>query len=343
MAKAKKEKEKTPRLSTKKLTDMAFAYKQSGTLIAALEQELFLKIDQGENTLEKAAKSMVLPVSTADKLMTACTALGLLKKKREIYSNSPEAERYLVRGKKRYYGDFLIHQAKTEYDNWKDLGAALRRPPPEKSMYHSLMEDEAFARALTVAGYNSSIAAGYKLAREFDFSPYRLFLDLGGGSGCYSIPAVLGNPNLRAIVFDFPAVLKVTREFVAQAGVSDRITTVPGDFTVDDLPKGADLVSVIGNLHAYTMDETEFVIKKAFDAATPGGTIFVIDYMLNQNKTGPLEASLHHLAQVATSSKGCVKSTKEMSALMKKAGAKKIEVHDFISGSMSRVVGRKPL
>jgi len=321
---------------------MAFAYKQSGTLVAALELGLFLKVSQGENTVKKAAKSMDLPVTAIDKLMTACTALGLFKKKGEFYYNSPEADRYLVKGNKKYYGDFLIHQAKTEYDNWKDLGAAIRRPPMEKSMYHSMMHDEEFARALTVAGYNSSIAAGYKCAREFDFSPYTLFLDLGGGSGCYSIPAVLSNPKLSAIVFDFPTVIKVTQEFVAQAGLSDRITTVPGDFTVDDLPKGADLVSVIGNLHAYSMDETEFIIKKAFDAVTPGGALIIIDYMLNKVKTGPLEAAFHHLSSVATSSKGSVKSTKEMSAFMKRAGAKDITINDFIPDSMSRVTGKKP-
>ena len=171
---------------------------------------------------------------------------------------------------------------------------------------------------------------------------YKKFLDLGGGSGCYSIPAVLGNPGLSAVVLDFPTVIKVTREFVAKAGVSDRITTVPGDFTVDKLPPGADLVGVIGNLHAYAMDETEFIIRKAFDAVTPGGALIVIDYMLNQNKTGPLEAALHHLGSAVTSSKGCVKSTKQMAALMRKAGAKSIEIHDFIPGSMSRVSGKKP-
>lgn len=342
MTRPTNENTKSSRLSTKKLTNMAFAYKQSGTIVAALEVGLFLKVSQGENTVEKAAKSMGLPVTIVDKLMTACTALGLLKKKGKNYFNSPEADRYLVKGNKKYYGDFLIHQAKAEYDNWKDLGAALRRPPEKKSMYHSMMQDEEFARKLTVAGYNSSIAAGYKLAREFDFSPYTLFLDLGGGSGCYSIPAVLSNPKLSAVVFDFPTVIKVTEEFVAQAGLSDRITTVPGDFTMDDLPKGADLVGIIGNLHAYSMDETEFVIKKAFDAVAPGGTLIVIDYMLNKNKTGPLEAALHHLGSVSTASKGCVKSTKEMSALMKKAGAKNIKINDFISGSMSRVTGKKP-
>ena len=242
------------RLSTKKLTNMAFAYKQSGTLVAALEMGLFFKISQGENTIKKAAESMNLPVAAVDKLMTACTALGLLKKNGEIYYNSKEADRYLVKGNKKYYGDFLIHQSKTEYDNWKDLAAAMRRPPVEKSMYHLMMQDETFAQALTVAGYNSSIAAGYKLAREFDFSPYSLFLDLGGGSGCYSIPAVLNNPGLSAIVFDFPAVIKVTHEFVSQAGLTHRIKTIPGDFTSDELPGGADIVGIIGNLHAYSME-----------------------------------------------------------------------------------------
>jgi cyclopropane fatty-acyl-phospholipid synthase-like methyltransferase len=205
-----------------------------------------------------------------------------------------------------------------------------------------MMQDAEFARALTVAGYNSSIAAGRKLAREFDFSPYKLFLDLGGGSGCYSIPAVQNNPDLRALVFDFSTVCTVTEEFIAKAGLTDRITTQTGDFMKDEFPVGADLVGVIGNLHAYSLDETNFVISKAFNAIKPGGGMIIIDYMLNDNKTGPLEAAFHHLGTVATSSGGYVKSTVEMTEFMKQAGAVDIAVHDFIPGSMSRVTGRKP-
>ena len=50
--------------------------------------------------------------------------------------------------------------------------------------------------------------------KEFNFSDYRLFLDLGGGSGAYSIAAAQRHPNLNAIVFDFPNVCKVTDEFI---------------------------------------------------------------------------------------------------------------------------------
>ncbi len=333
---------KNKKLATTGLTNMAFAYKQSGTLVAALELDLFTKIDQGAATVVDLTKVLNLPADPIDKLVTACTALGLLEKKGGRYHNSPEVNRYLLKGAPTYYGDFLYHQAKSEYDSWKDVAAALKKPPASGSRYQNMMKDADFARDLTVAGYNSSIAAGYKLAREFDFSPFLLFLDLGGGSGCYSIPAAEKNPDLRCIVFDFPNVLAVTREFIAKAGLSDRITTQPGDFTMDELPKGADVVGIIGNLHAYTLEETRAIIKRGVDVMSPGGSIIVIDYMLNPDKTGPLEAAFHHLGAVVTSSKGVVKSEVEMCDCLRQAGAVDVVVCDFIPGSMSRVTGKKP-
>ncbi|MBW2622381.1 MAG: hypothetical protein JRD68_05705, partial [Deltaproteobacteria bacterium] len=321
------------RLTTQSLTNMAFAHKQSGTLIAAIELDLFNQVSKGAATVPEVAKALNLTEDRADKLVTACAALGLLEKRGGSYYNSPEVDRYLIRDRPKYIGDWYVHQFKSEYDNWKDAAAAIRKPPSPTGMYQTMMHGNAETiRAFTVAGYNSSIAAGHKLARDFDFSPFFLFLDLGGGSGCYSIPAVQGNPNLRAIVFDFPLVCAVTEEFIAQAGLSDRMTTQTGDFMVDELPAGADLVSIIGNLHAYTLEETEFLIDKAFQAISPGGSMIIIDYMLNEEKTGPLEAALYHLMSATRGNKGWVKSVAEVSEFMSQAGAVDIDIHEFIPG-----------
>lgn len=338
---SKKPREK--RLTTQNLTYMAFAHRQSGTLIASIELDLFNQVSKGAETVPEVAKALNLTEDKADKLVTACTALGLLEKRGGSYYNSPEVDRYLIRGKPKYIGDWYVHQFKSEYDNWKDVAVAIRRPTSLTGMYQAMMHGNADTiRAFTVAGYNSSIAAGYKLARDFDFSPFSLFLDLGGGSGCYSIPPVQSNPNLCAIVFDFPLVCEVTEEFIAQAGLSDRITTQTGDFIVDELPEGADLVSIIGNLHAYTLEETEFLIDKAFRAISPGGSMIIIDYMLNEEKTGPLEAALYHLMSATRANKGWIKSVAEVSEFMTRAGAVEIDIQEFIPGSTSRVTGRKP-
>jgi hypothetical protein len=338
-----REKPGEKRLTTQSLTYMAFAHKQSGTLIAAIELELFNHVAKSAGTVPEVAKALNLTEDRADKLVTACAALGLLDKRDGSYFNSQEVDRYLIKGKPKYIGDWYVHQFKSEYDNWKDVATSIRRPPSPTGMYQAMMQGNADAiRAFTVAGYNSSIAAGHKLARDFDFSSFSLYLDLGGGSGCYSIPAVQSNPNLRAIVFDFPLVCAVTEEFIAQADLSDRITTRTGDFMVDELPEGADLVSIIGNLHAYTLEETEFLIDKAFQAISPGGGMIIIDYMLNEEKTGPLEAALYHLMSATRGNKGWVKSVAEVSEFMTRAGAVDIDIREFIPGSTSRVTGRKP-
>jgi len=340
MIESAKEKSQTPKLTTKRLTNMAFSFKQTGVLLAAIEMDLFSKVADGANKMPEMAKRLELPLDAVDKLVTACVAVGLLEKRDDRYFNAPDVDRYLVRGRPSHYGDFLLFQMKTEYDSWKELGARLRQPPITTGLYQLMAVDANAARGVTVAGYNSSIAAGRKLAREFDFSPYSLFLDLGGGSGCYSIAAAEKYPNLRAIVFDFATVCTVAEEFIAQAGLSDRITTHPGDFMVDEFPPGADLVGIIGNLHAYSLDETEFVIKKAFQALTPGGGMIVIDYMLNDDRVGPLEPALRHLETM--SSTGWVKTAAEISEYMRRAGAVDIVAGEFIPGSMCRVTGRKP-
>ena len=333
----------TKKVNTQRLTEMAFSYKQAGTVIGAAELDLFSEIDKGVNTVQALAKTLDLSEDVTDKLLIACTAQGLLEKEGDTYRNVPDVERYLVKGKPAYYGEYLIQQTKMEYDQWKDMAAACRRPLQPKGMYQALMRDDPeMARNITVAGYNASISAGYKMAREFDFTSHSLYLDLGGGSGCYSIPACESNPDLRAIVFDFPNVIAVTKEFIEKAGLSDRITTMPGDYVEDEYPNGADVISIIGNFHGTTRDEAEAVIQKAFDAVAPGGAVIISDHMLNDDKTGPIESALFNMFFLAYSRRGYIKTPGEVSEFMKKAGGVDIEISEFIPGSVTRVVGKKP-
>jgi hypothetical protein len=71
--------------------------------------------------------------------------------------------------------------------------------------------------------------------------------------------------------------------------------------------------------------------------------MIIIDYMLNEDKTGPIEAALYHLMPVTRFRKGWVKSVAEVSGFMEGAGAVDIEVREFIPGSTSLVTCRKPV
>jgi SAM-dependent methyltransferase len=315
---------------------MALAFKQSGTLLAV---NLFTTVAEAGGPAGPAeiAGKIGIPTEPTERLMIACASLGLLEKRGSQYVNAADVEKYLVKGSPTNFGDYLVWQIKGEYDGWKNI-ASLLRPP--RGAYD--MSDPQTARALTVAGYQSSISAGHKLAREFDFSPYSLWLDLGGGSGCYSIAAALRYPHLRTIVFDQANVVVVAEEFIAQAGLSDRVKTHGGHFFQDEFPRGADLISYIGCLQAYEADDVQFVINKAFDAVEPGGGIIFIDYMLNDDKTGPLDPVFRHLTGASRTNPARVNSGAEVCEYLRKAGFVDMEVNEFIPGQMGRVTAKKP-
>ncbi len=328
------------KLTTQRLMEKTLSFRQTGTIIAALEMELFTKLSEGPAEPAEIAEKIGVPVESAERLMIACAAIDVLEKTGGRYVNAPDVEKYLVKGNPTYFGDWLIYTVRTEYDGWKNIASRLR--PPRRG-YYVTKDDPQAARAFTVAGYNSAISMAHKLAKEFNFSDHKLFLDLGGGSGAYSIAACQRHPDTKAIVFDFPNICTVAEEFIAQAGVSDRVKTQPGDFYNDELPRGADLIGYITPLQSYGKDDVQFLIKKAYDAVEPGGGIIILDYMLDDDKTGPMEPAFVHLTGgISQTNPGRVNTGAEFCEYLSKAGFVDIEVSEFLPGHIGKVTGKRP-
>ena len=101
------------------------------------------------------------------------------------------------------------------------------------------MEAEATARHFTLALAGRAKNVAPHLARACPFlADAKLLVDVGGGTGIYSIACLQLYPQLRAIVWDRPEVLKIAAEFAAEYGVADRLTLEPGDMFADPVPAG---------------------------------------------------------------------------------------------------------
>ena len=325
--------------SVKRINEMSIAYQQAGVLWAGIELELFSRISEGATGLSEIANVLGTRPETTDRLLAACVALGLLDEKDGRYSNPPDVERYLVKGKPTYHGYWALYH-KGEYENWKNLASFVR---PPKDFYQRVREDPRVARQLTVAGYHSSISAGQKFARECDLSPFSLLLDLGGGSGVYSIMACRKYANLRAIVFDVPTVCAVAQEFITQAGLSDRIRTHSGDYVIDQYPSGADAILICGTLEPRSTEEHEIVLRKAFDALPRGGKLFLIINMLDDDGKGPIEAVLSNLGHVfSPGTWGRIHKASEIARMLTTAGFVNAVFDDFVPGTYRRVSASKP-
>ena len=136
---------------------------------------------------------------------------------------------------------------------------------------------------------------------------------------------------------------RVTREFVAKHRLQDRIDTLDGNFFATPFPEGRDLISYITPLQSYAPDEVIAALKKAHDALLPGGCGLVVDYMLEDDKSGPLDPAFLNLAGVRNGHYvGRVQSGAEFREFFAEAGFVDVEAHWLMRHQLGFVFGTKP-
>jgi len=96
-------------------------------------------------------------------------------------------------------------------------------------------------------------------------------LDLGGGSGTWTIPFLRRYPNARATIFDLPDVIPMARNLLKNVGMADRVRLVAGSFYTDELPGGTDLVWVSAIVHQNSREQNRVMFGRVFAALVPGG------------------------------------------------------------------------
>ncbi len=327
-------------VDTTRLQNIALAYQQSAALFAAIELDVFSAIAQGATTIDAIAAQLDLARHQVDRLVTVLTAMELLIKSGVDYANASDAERFLVKGSERYAGAWMLF-TKPQWNDWGVLAQRLRNKQEKRlGMYEEFSVED--ARAYHAATNSIGMGAARRFVRQVDLSGRKLLLDLGGGSGAYSIVAAQTHPSLRAIVFDLPPVAVVAREYIAKHGVADRVSAVAGDFTTNDFPPGADVVVMASNLPQYSAELIQLVVSKAFAAMAPGGEMHLIGEALHDDRAGPLNPALWGLNEALSGSTGVAHSEAECKSFFARAGFADIAVHEFVPGILSRITGRKP-
>jgi len=327
------------RLDTTRLQKMAQAYWESAALMAAVELEVFTAIERGQDTVPALAKAVGMSDRNADRLLTALTAMTLLTRDGERFANAPDVQRFLVKDSERYAGPWILF-TKPRWTAFGELSERLRSKVENRlGQYTEFTVDD--ARRYHAATYSIGMGAARLFSRSVDLSGRKLMLDLGGGSGAYSIVATKTFAGLKAIVLDLPPVVVVAREYIAANDASERVSAIAGDFTTSSFPQGVDVVVMASNLPQYEPALIRLVVAKAFAALVPGGEMHLIGETLHDDRRGPLSAALWGLNEAVQGSTGLAHTESEVKDYLQGAGFTDVAVHPFVPGVLSRVTGRK--
>lgn len=182
----------------------------------------------------------------------------------------------------------------------------------------SAMENEAAARHFTMALAGRAKNVAPILAAKYSMADRSRLVDIGGGTGIYSIAFLQKNPGLRAVVVDRPEVLKVTQEMAQAHGVADRLSVQAGDMFRDTLPAG-DVILLSNILHDWDVPECRALITRCAAALKPGGELLIHDVFLDDALDGPLQMALYSAA-LFTLTEGRLYSALEYRAWLDEAG-----------------------
>jgi hypothetical protein len=330
------------RIDTIRLQRLARAYTESAVFYAAIDLELFTHVSGGADSIPALAKAMGTSRLNAERLIVVCLAMGLLEKDTNgLLTNAPDCEKFMVKGSPRYAGPWMTF-TRHEVKDWMRLTEKLTDPSPPKELglYDDLTVDR--ARKYHSATYSIGMGAGRRFCRLVDLHGRKRMMDLGGGSGAYSINAVKAFEGLQAVVFDLPPVTVVTQEYIDENGVADRVSTQGGDFINDALPAGCDVAVMASNLPIYNAANIQKVVQKTFDALERGGEMHLIGETLYADGIGPVDASMWGMAEVNYGSGGRTHSVTECIGYFETAGFVDVQNVEFVEGTLTRTFGKKP-
>lgn len=318
-----------------RLLDVSSGYWTGCAIQAGVRLDLFSVLgDQGCGA-EKASEMAATDSRATGLLLDALAAVGLINKKDGSYTNTPFTAKFLVKDSPAYMGYIILHHHHI-LDGWAQLDEAVRTG---KKVARRQYGEEVERQSFLLGMYNLAMGLAPQIASIFDMSDRRRLLDLGGGPGTYAIHFCLANPKLTAVILDRPTTQVFANQTVAQFNLSERISFVAGDFTVDPLPGGPYDVAWLSHiLHSNSYTECQKCIDKTVGVLEPGGMILIHDFILNDSKDGPDFPALFSLNMLVGTDNGRSYSRAEIIDMLAQAGVEEIVHHPFRAPNHSSVI-----
>jgi len=322
MAKAKDNEAVTPQ----KLQQDLWAVLAAQALITGTELDVFTIISEGNRTPKEVARRAKANVRGIRMLLDALTGLGYLNKKGEKYGLEPISEKFLVRGKPAYMGDFSV-TANLTRPGWFQLSEVVRSGKPVAAVDAEESGKEFFPKlvaALFPGSYAASRAALASLSNKTRDGIGHV-LDVAAGSGAWSIPFAQENPETKVTVVDFAEVTPITREFTSKYGVADQYDYIEQNIRQADFGKNLYDLVILGHIiHSEGEKWGKNLIKKSFRALKPGGLLLIAEMVPNDTRTEPPMPLLFGLNMLVHTADGDVFTMKEYREWLKAAGFKKV-------------------
>ena len=322
------------RRRTQKLFDLMAGFVHTQVMLGCIRLDLFKMLHQAPADLQQIAARVNMPAPVLQRLLLSAVSLGLLECRSQsrfglgplgvplathdgiaamiehnhlLYADMQDPVGYLNNA---WQGDMAAY-----WPYAHDAQAATRAAQDKFSRYSDLM---AASQGFVVEEILSS----------YFFDEHQCVLDVGAGKGRFSCDMAAHAPHLKVKLFDLPPVLELAKNNVQQRGMSERMSFYPGSFLHDELPQGADLVTLVRVAHDHPDDVVKQLLQKIHAALPLGGVLLLAEPMaqtMSASQSGSAQADAYFHFYLLAMGAGRLRTPEELMRLMAEAGFGQIE------------------
>lgn len=325
-------------MTSEEIRTMAMGFQSSRILLSAIDLELFTIVGNHALSAGQIAAKAGTNERATDRLLNALCNLGFLSKENGLFMNAPDSLKYLVRTSPEYMGG-LAHMSGMFY-KWSGMTEAVKAGKSVEmagSGQRGVLNLEAFIGAMHYRAKDTAL----QLVKGIPLDNVRNLLDVGGGSGVFSMAFCELNPNIYATVVDLPAVIPITRRYITDSKYSERIISLPLNYLTEPVPGRWDIIFLSAIVHMHSNETNAMLMKTFAGNLNPGGSIVIHDFVMSSDRLKPESGAFFALNMLCGTEEGDTFTREEMEKWLTDAG---LEVEDpmVLPGGQARISGRKP-
>jgi len=310
-------------VTPERIMQMAWGYVPPLVLEAAIRHHVFDVLDSGPKDIWEVQKATGASARGLTAIMDALVGLNFLTKdEQNRFALTPESSTFLVSTKPTFFGGMIKHCSEQLIPRWLNLNEVVATGKPvtpvneEKSggeFFHDFVLD------IFPMSYGPAQVLAAHMAHGNSGSPVKV-LDLAAGSGVWGIAQAQSSPNVQVTAVDWPEVIDITKKTAARFGLSDRFSFIEGDLLDVSFGSGHNVATLGHILHSEGEARSRKLLAKTFAALASGGTIAVQEFLVNKERTGPVNGLFFAVNMIVNTQEGNTWSFEEIGAWLEEAG-----------------------
>jgi SAM-dependent methyltransferase len=309
-------------VTPERIMQFAWSYVPPLVLEAAIRHRVFDVLDAGPKTLHETAVATGASERGLRAIMNVLVGLKFLSKNGQKYALTPESEAFLVSSKPSFQGGLLKHTSGQLIPSWLRLNEIVRSGKPAAAVNREDAGSDFFQKFVVdifPLSYPAAMTLANHLALGESGTPVRV-LDLAAGSGVWGIALAQSSERVVVTAVDWTDVMPATERTVAGFGLTDRYTFIAGDLLTTDF--GSDYsVATLGHiLHSEGEARSRILLGETFAALASGGTIAIAEFLVNEERSGPVGSLFFAANMLVNTDNGDTYSFEEIRSWLTEAG-----------------------